>query len=327
LTGRRLVLQARRDSIASEHHSEADRARSAARSVLAQLAVNPNERSRIWSDGGKSIMSRVKFGLVSVLAMLAALVVCGVAASGASAVEWELTEKACNEGKNVNFCYEKEKTGKLFEFKGTGEFEVLTLLVGQVILLESELGGSKIEISCKAVAAEHGAKLPDGLILQPEPLVKDTTFEFGLVFKECVLEGAIGKKCKVPVEKATNTIIGEFDLLATNTPDDNEVLFKPKTPPIFIEIPFENNSPEKCPATIVGTRNVTGEILCFIDKTEAEALEDLEEHELICDPAKGESQNGKLFLGGSENKATLLAEADIFILNIGADLWSISNEA
>jgi hypothetical protein len=87
------------------------------------------------------------------------------------------------------------------------------------------------------------------------------------------------------------------------------------------------NGAEKCPATIIGARDVTGEILCFVDANSTEALTDKEEHELICDPARGESQKGKLFFASSENGATLLAEAEIFLLGIGTDLWSISNEA
>lgn len=276
-------------------------------------------------------MSQAKLGLLSVLTMLAVLLLCGIAASGASAIEWELNAlKECTGGETVNFCYEKEATGKLFVFKGTGEFEVLVLLANQHILLESKLGGETIHIECKAVDAEHeegGVLVPDGLIFQLEPLKANALLEFHLTFLECQLEGAVGKKCKVPAERTTKPLIGEFDALpAGGLPfDDDDIMFTPVTPSIFIEIPFEDNLPEKCPATIKGTHNVTGEILCFVDKTEEEALTDQEEHELICDPAREESQKGKLLF--AENEATLLAEADIFILNIGTDLWSISNEA
>jgi hypothetical protein len=278
-------------------------------------------------------MSRVKFGPVSILAMLAALVVCGIAASGASA-EFKLTEKECKGGEVVNFCYEKEKTGKLFEFEGTEEFELLALLGTQHILFESKLGGETIHIVCKAVDAEHTKEIkeekeilaPDGLILQPKPLVENALLEFHLNFLECVLEGAIGKKCAVAVSEVTVPLVGDFDELVGSKPPfaDDEILFKPVKGTTIIGIPFKNNGAEKCPATIIGTRNVTGEILCFVDAKESEALEDLEEHELICDPERG-GQAGKLFLASSENPATLLAEVEIALLTV--DLWSISNEA
>jgi hypothetical protein len=280
-------------------------------------------------------MSQVKLGIASVLATLAGLVVCGIAASGASALEWELTEKACSGGTNVNFCYEKEKTGKLFEFKGTGEFEFLALLEEQHILFESVLGDAAIHIVCKAVAAEHTTEVkegkevlgPDGLILQPKPLLENTLFEFHLNLLECKLEGSIGERCKIPVNEVTKSIIGVFDELPAGSKPpfaDDEILFKPKEGKVFIEFKFENNNFKNCP--FAGVRPITGEVLCFIDKEEQEALEDLEEHELICDPARG-GQAGKLFFVGPENPITLLLELEMFLLGIGADLWNISNEA
>jgi hypothetical protein len=268
-------------------------------------------------------MSQAKLSSAGFLAMLAALIVCGIAASGASALEWELTAKLCAGGTNVNFCYEKTAT-ELAEFKGTGEFEILPLLGTQHILFEANLGGTVIHKVCGAVDAEHSEKevlVPDGLVLQQKPLEASAVLEFHLRLLECKLEGTIGKKCKIPSELVTVPLTATFD-----GSSDSELTVKPVAGTIILSFPFENNGAEKCPATLVGTKNVVGEVLCFIDKEAKEALEDLEEHELICDPAKG-GQEGKLFFATSENPLTLLAEVDIFILNVGTDLWSISNEA
>jgi hypothetical protein len=279
------------------------------------------------------MMSRIKLGLASVLAIFTALIVCGIAASGASA-EFKLTEAKCEGGANAALCYEKEKTGKLFEFEGTEEFEILPLLGEQHILFETKIGTEPIHIVCKAVDAEHTKEIkeekeilaPDGLIVQPKPLGANTTLEFHLNFLECKLEGAINKKCEIPPSEPTSPLVGTPDELETKKPDDDEITFKPaKVGAPFIEINFKNVGAEKCPATIIGKHRVNGEVLCFVDKEEKLALEDLEEHELICDPERG-GQVGKLFFAaGGENPATLLSELEIALLT--TDLWNISNEA
>jgi hypothetical protein len=258
-------------------------------------------------------MFRVRLRLTSVIAALAALVVCGIATSAASAAPpFVLTEKECKGGTSINFCYEKEKTGKLFVFSGEEEFELLHEPETSDIVLSSNLGLPVI-IDCKLADAQHGGGKEDGLILQPKPLEADATLEFEILFLECELLGELGAKCKVPVEKVTKALVGN-----TEEKSDEFVLFKPKVGTIFIEIPFEGAT---CPATVKGTHNVTGEVLCFIN----EPLVDAEEHLLICDPEKG-GQAGKLFFASAENAATFLIDNNIFLLGT-TDLWSVSNEA
>jgi hypothetical protein len=251
---------------------------------------------------------------MSVIAALAALVVCGIATSTASAAPpFVLTEKECKGGTNINFCYEKEKTGKLFVFSGEEEFELLHEPETSEIVLSSNLGLPVI-IDCKLADAQHGGGKEDGLILQPKPLEADATLEFEILFLECELLGELGEKCKIPAEKVTKNLVG-----VTEEKSDEFVLFKAKEGSIFIEIPFEEK--KGCPATVKGNHNVTGELLCFIN----EPLVDAEEHLLICDPAKG-GQKGKLFFASAENEATFLIDDNIFLLGT-TDLWSVSNEA
>lgn len=264
-------------------------------------------------------MFGVRVRLISVVAALAALVVCGIATSAASAAPpFVLTEKECKGGTNINFCYEKEKTGKLFVFSGEEEFELLNEPETSDIVLTSQLGGLAVVIDCKAADAEHGGGKVDGLILQPKPLEADATLEFEILFLGCELTGALGEKCKVPAEKVTSALVG-----TTEEKSDEFVLIKSiekeKIIPPFIKIPFEEK--KGCPATVKGEHSVTGEVLCFIN----EPLVDAEEHLFICDPEKG-GQKGKLFFASSENEATFLIDDNIFLLGV-TDLWSVSNEA
>jgi hypothetical protein len=259
-------------------------------------------------------MFRIKLRLTSAIAALAALIVCGIATSAASAAPpFVLTEKECKGGTSINFCYEKEKTGKLFVFSGEEEFELLHEPLTSEIVFKAKLGGEAVEIGCLLADAQHGGGKEDGLILQPKPLEADFTVEFELLFLECTLKGKLGEKCKVPVERVTRKLVGN-----TEEKSDEFGLFKPKEGAIFIEIPFEG---EKCPVTIKGNRNVTGELLCFLN----EPLVDAEEHLGICNPEKG-GQAGKLFFGSSENEATFLIDDNVFLLGT-TDLWSVSNEA
>jgi len=262
-------------------------------------------------------MFKVKLSFVSVLAAFAALVISGFAASSASAT-FELTTKLCSGGTNINLCYEEAKTKELFEFKGTEEFELLHEETSDIVLT-STFNGEKVVIDCGLADAEHtveGKLVEDGLILQPEPLVKNTTLLFHLLFLECVLTGVLGEKCKIPAEKSTTELVGE-----TEEKSDEFIVFKPESGTIFIEIPFEEKA--KCPATIKGNHNVTGEVLCFI----LEPLVDKVEHLLECNPEKG-GQEGKLFFAASTNPATFLIDDNVFLLGIKEeDPWSISNEA
>jgi hypothetical protein len=257
-------------------------------------------------------MSRIKLG-ASVLAMLAALIVCGIATSAASA-EFTLTTKACSGGTSINLCYENAAKEKL-EFSGTEEFE---LLAGEAQDIEflSALGGLNIEITCEHAQVTHEGKA-DGLILQPEPLVKNTTLEYVLTFKGCKLNGTAGEKCEIPAEEPTFPLVGE-----TEEGSDEFLLNKPKTPGKFITIKFKNKGEVKCPVTIAGERSVTGEVLCFV----REPLSAKSEHLLECIPTEG--QAGKLFFASSENAATFLIDTNVFLLGIKeTDPWLISNEA
>jgi hypothetical protein len=268
-------------------------------------------------------MSKVRLIRAGLVAMLAAFVVCGIAASAASAT-FELTKLPCEKGKNINLCYgATEKATELFLFKGTEEFELLHEPLTSEIKFTSTLGGEKVEISCVLIDAQHGAGLEDGLILQPKPLEADTTLQFSLLFLECKLIGTLGAKCEIPAEELSLPLVG-----VTEEANAEFLLFKAESAENknLIEIKFKNKGEVKCPATIAGGHVVTGEILCFWE-TEQLILNDQEEHLLICDPERG-GQAGKLFFASSTNPATFLVLDNVFLLGIGKeDPWSVNNEA
>jgi hypothetical protein len=145
------------------------------------------------------------------------------------------------------------------------------------------LGGETIDIACKDTIGLSGGTTEDEflLILQPEPLVNDSTIEATLLLIECELTGTIGKKCAVPVEKATAKLTGTVE------ENENNVLFQ-AAGGVWLEFLFENKGVETCPATLKGnSKKLTGEDLCVWSATENPILEDLEEHLLNCTEGGG----------------------------------------
>jgi hypothetical protein len=221
-------------------------------------------------------MAQVKSRLICALGVLAVSAISGVAASTASA-EFKLETTACGSGTIVNLCWETaEKGTSLKQLKGEEEF--LILLASGAVTVTATLGAQKVEIACKDTIGLSGGTTEDEflLFLQPEPLVANYTIDATLLFIECKLEGELGTKCKVPVEKETSALVG------TVTENESDILFKPTSGTTWIEIPLENNPPNTCPATVKGTRKITGEQLCTWSSTEKPVLEDLEEHLLVC---------------------------------------------
>jgi hypothetical protein len=226
-------------------------------------------------------MSRVKSRLICALGVLTVFAISGVAASTASA-EFKLETTACGSGTIVNLCWETASKGTSLK-QLVGEEEFLILLETGAIELLAVLGTEDLNIVCKDTVGLTGGATEDTflLILQPSPLVANSTIDATLLFIECELTGAASKKCKVPVEKETAELTGTVE------ENENNILFKPVTGTTFISIPFENKAPETCPATLKGTHNVTGEELCVWSSTENPILEDLEEHLLNCTEGTG----------------------------------------
>jgi hypothetical protein len=276
--------------------------------------------NKVGVSSREASMCLTKRFLSALAAVVPIVMVAATNATPAGAV-FELTTKACSGGVNLNFCYENEsKEATLFEFRGEEEYEFLP--PAQKVVFSSTVGGSEFTMSCNSIQALHrDAKeqlVADGLILQPEPLTKDYTASVVFKFTGCKLTGALETKCEVAEEQLTANLGG------TGEESNAEfILYKPVVPNVVLKISVKNHGETKCPATVVGERSATGEILCFI----VEPIADKFEHLTICDPAKG-GQTGKLFFASSENAATLLFEVDVFMLGIKeADPWSVHADA
>jgi hypothetical protein len=196
-------------------------------------------------------MSRLQRSVLSAFAVVALLAAGAIGASTASAA-FTLTTVKCVEGLPT-FCYEKTAT-ELDELEGeepiSGVKEAAT-----ASLLEVELSGAKVKIECKAAAAT-------GTALQLQPLIVAAKIH-GLVLKftECALIEPT--TCKVPATLTTKNLEANFG----NEDPVSKVTFKPvleAEKEIFIQIAFENNGEQVCPATIKGTKNVTGTAGCTV---------------------------------------------------------------
>jgi hypothetical protein len=264
---------------------------------LNYAVAHTSERSGVSRNGLEvQLDMRIKLSIWGVLAAVAAMAVSGIAASTASAA-FTLFESECVGGSNIDLCWSTTGFGPLLEYVGSEEFTATQ--VGNAIL-KSTLGGEKIEIICKSASTK-------GTINQSEPLVKNYTGTGTISYKECALQGAIAKKCKVPAEKATNVLEGK----AGGTSED--VTFTPKAGEAFIEFPFENNGAEKCPATIVGNKKVTGLQLCEWQNPGVAA----KAKELKCDPLS------ELLL--AEQKVELDQTDNVTLNNSGVDSWDVSD--
>jgi hypothetical protein len=237
-----------------------------------------------------------------VVAVTVALLGTVIAASAASATPFTLTATECTSAApTINtLCYATTEGGAtLFEFSGSETISA-TKEAGTASFLKASFGTEEVNIECTE------AETLGGELLQPEPLVATPTVDVSsLDFRKCALVGALSKKCKVEEALTTKAIAGG------TTGEDGDVLFKPTEGTTFIEITF-GNSTETCPATIKGTKKVTGEQLCTVLKT----TEDMKLHVLEC-PASGST----LKLG--ENKAEFAVSLDVTLVNDTTDSWSL----
>ena len=189
------------------------------------------------THGGIIMIRRIS--LATAVVVIAAI--SGVAATSASA--YELSNEICN-GKIINLCW--NNAGTLQELIKT-QPTTIALKTGSVVLIKTAIGGLTIEIECKVVSSSL-------TITQAEPLVKQGTIVGTLTLKECKIVGGveIAKKCKIPAEKTTKELVGTLTTV-------KELLLKPVTGTTILEVPFENNGTEVCPATIKGTHSLMGE--------------------------------------------------------------------
>jgi len=219
-------------------------------------------------------MSKVKPAL-RVLGVLAVFVITAAATATASA-EFKLETTACGSGTIVNMCWETASKGTSLK-QLVGEEEFLLLLETGAILLLAIIGETELAIHCNDTVGLTGGAAEDEflLILQPAPLLAKYTVDATLLFIGCVLEGTLGARCLVPVEKETTALTGTVE------ENENNILFT-ATGGVWIELPLTNNTPETCPATFKGTKKITGEQLCTWSSTTNPPLEALEQHLLIC---------------------------------------------
>ncbi len=174
----------------------------------------------------------VVLGIFAVVAMSAAM------ASSASAAIFELTATAC-EGTEVGLCWSATATGTLTELNGK---QSETVSGGKTVLTVA-----KVTIECQKASGE-------GVITQEALKGKKPTISGGVItYKECAITAPteIKTKCSIPAEKSTTTLAGTLE-------SSTELLLKPETGTVFIEIPFSNASGQTCPAAIKGTHSVTG---------------------------------------------------------------------
>jgi hypothetical protein len=241
-------------------------------------------------------MSKLKLGILSVASVIAVLAAM-VGASTASALVLETT--LCGEKGLVAICWAESATGTLMLLKGEGAYAAVLgeEKEGEEHFLEATLGGEKVKITCAKSESS-------GTVKQTEPLVKKTEIVGTITFKECKMLAP--KKCSVEATLKTNSITGT----AANT---KEVLFKPTAGANFITITFKDNGAEKCPATVAGARNVTGEQICLWTDGE----KDQATHLLFCP-----TEDSKLFLGGAENPAVF--QEDLTVSLSEEAFWDIS---
>jgi hypothetical protein len=245
-------------------------------------------------------MTKLKLGilgLTSVLAVFAAM----IGASSASAA-LSLDATKCGSEGLVLVCWDEKSGGtNLRTLKGEESFTTQSSaeVEGEEHFLEATLGGEAVKIACAKSESS-------GTVKQTEPLVKKSLWQKIKSFFQCKVVNP--KKCAVEATLKTNSITGE-------QANATEVLFKPTEGANFITITFKDNGAEKCPATIAGARNVTGEQIClWTDGTVAQAT-----HLLFCP-----TEDSKLFLGGAENKAIFLEDEVVSISGIAPDVWDIA---
>jgi hypothetical protein len=202
---------------------------------------------------GKDKMLKRKLAMMLVAALATALVTAG-AASSASAKSFELTSEPCHPGNGkFGVCWGTSEATALAEpLELEGEEEVTAKSTTVALFVVPSI---PVEIECLTVT-NSGI----GIVSQTSPLgVAKNTISGILKFggmgatEECKLVGTntVAERCEIPKEKNTVELQGE----AINA---TEVHLLPKTGTVFIEIPFASKAGFTCPATVIGTRKVTG---------------------------------------------------------------------
>jgi hypothetical protein len=235
-------------------------------------------------------MPRIKFN-GAFLATVLITAISGVGASVAAGETFTLTTTKCTGGTLINLCY-VSGARELLELSGKQSYTEANTTTA--VFKVPSLG---IEILCATVTGS-------GTITQASPLTEKGKKKGTLTF-HCVLDSP--SKCKIPAEKETLPLVGELISVG-------ELLLKPETGTTFIEIPFENNGTEICPATIKGTHKITGEqVVKIINPGTAEETKEGEAVEV-----------SKLKF--SEEAATLTGKLKITLTGLG-DIWYNSAEA
>jgi hypothetical protein len=194
-------------------------------------------------------MSRIK---LAILAAFAVMAVFAVGASGASAAFTLSTATCPVAGAPTALCDEA------FAFTGSESFTG-SLVAGAETLLRAVFGETEVHIDCTSVTITG--------IFTMNLLTGNVTLTAVITtFHGCKLLEPLGKKCTVSEELKTNSIKGAITSASEDT-------FEPETGTTFIELAFGNNGTETCPATIKGTKKVTGSQKCTNVEPEVFAVE------------------------------------------------------
>jgi hypothetical protein len=193
-------------------------------------------------------MSRIKLAMLAAFAVLA---LSAIGASGASAAFTLSTDTCPVAAAKTALCDEA------FALTGTEAFAG-SLVKEKETLLLAHFGELEVHIECT------GATVTGNFTSTP---LTTNVLVSGMVIKftGCTLLEPLAKKCTVSTELTTNAIKGEI----TSASEDK---FEPETGTVFIPITF-GNSTETCPATIKGTKNVTGSQKCTNVEPEVFAVE------------------------------------------------------
>ncbi len=197
-------------------------------------------------------MTRViRVVLVTAICMLPAAIW-----SATASATFEITKVECSGSGIPTACIELE--GKLFEVKGEETYSG-KLVSGTEILFR--VPAIPIEIACSE-------DLSSGTTKQLSPGVEAVTATGTLRLSGCQLVGknAVAEKCAIPTEKETNllagTVIDEMPIKAGKV--------EPASGTVIIELPFVSKTGQTCPATVIGTRKVTGSDTCFDPEAEVD---------------------------------------------------------
>jgi len=187
------------------------------------------------------------------LAAFAAMALSAVAATGASAA-FTLSTDTCSSAEPFTaLCDESTALTGTETFAGG-------LVAGAATLLAAKFGAEEVHIECT------GATVAGTFTATPLTANVKVT-KLVITFTGCAVLEPLGKKCSVSSTLTTNSVQGEI------TGTGSEDKFEPEPPAtVFIPITF-SNSTETCPATIKGTKNVTGSQKCVNVEPEVFAVE------------------------------------------------------